>query len=272
MPFRRLPCDGTHDADELRAAVEKPAEAQGAAFEAGLVERILDDVGDEPGNLPLLEFALTLLWEQQTDGWLTHADYEAIGAVQGALARYADEVYEGLEAGRREQAQRVFVQLVRPGEGTEDTRRLARREELGEIDWSLVQHLADKRLVVTGRDTASVETVEVVHEALIDRWARLRGWMDAARTFRTWQERLRASMSGWENLAATREPCCEVCRLAEAISGKSTGEMRSAPRKASSSPPVRLSKPSARWNVTVADGVSPTGLAGGLVIALVLQD
>ena len=48
---------------EMQAAVERPAELAGAAFETGLVQRILDDVGDEPGNLPLLEFALTLLWE-----------------------------------------------------------------------------------------------------------------------------------------------------------------------------------------------------------------
>jgi len=47
--------------EELRAAIEKPAEVQGAAFEPGLVERLLDDVADEPGHLPLLEFALTLL-------------------------------------------------------------------------------------------------------------------------------------------------------------------------------------------------------------------
>ena len=81
--------------EELRAAIEKPAEAQGAAFEAGLVARLLDDVGEEPGNLPLLEFALTLLWERLDFGWMTHAAYEAIGRVEGALARYADEVYDG---------------------------------------------------------------------------------------------------------------------------------------------------------------------------------
>jgi len=46
---------------ELRAVIEKPAAAQGAVFERGLVARLLDDVGYEPGNLPLLEFALTLL-------------------------------------------------------------------------------------------------------------------------------------------------------------------------------------------------------------------
>ena len=54
--------------DELQAAIEKPAELQGAAFEAGLVTRILDDVGEEPGNLPLLEFALTLLWDRMETG------------------------------------------------------------------------------------------------------------------------------------------------------------------------------------------------------------
>ena len=54
--------------DELRAAVERPALKQGAIFETGLVDRILDDVGEEPGNLPLLEYALTLLCEEQSFG------------------------------------------------------------------------------------------------------------------------------------------------------------------------------------------------------------
>jgi WD40 repeat protein/DNA-binding SARP family transcriptional activator len=184
--------------EELRAAIEKPAELQGATFEPGLVERILDDVGDEPGNLPLLEFALTLLWERQTYGLLTHAAYEDIGSVDGALARYADQVYGELGGSERDQARQVFVQLVRPGEGTEDTRRVATRAELGDANWALVQHLADRRLAVTGRDEAGTETVEVVHEALIQGWWVLRGWMEADCAFRTWQERLRAALRGWE--------------------------------------------------------------------------
>ena len=172
---------------------------QGAAFEAGLVERILDDVGEKPGNLPLLEFTLTLLWERQTDGWLTHTDYEAMGSVEGALAAYADQVYAELGAGEQEQARRALVQLVRPGEGTEDTRRVATREELGEESWSLIQRLADRRLVVTGRDAAGHETAEVVHEALIQRWgASASGWTPigpsapgrsgCAANLRQWQE------------------------------------------------------------------------------------
>jgi WD40 repeat protein len=91
------------------------------------------------------------------------------------------------------------VQLVRPGEGTEDTRRLAARGEIGEEKWPLACRLADKRLVVTGRDAGTGhETAEIAHEALIQRWERLRNWMEADRAFRSWQEGLRAALRQWE--------------------------------------------------------------------------
>lgn len=184
--------------DELRLAIEKPAELQGAAFEPGLVERILDDVGEKPGNLPLLEFTLTQLWECQTDGWLTHSDYEAMAGVEGALASYADQVYAGLEENDRERARQALVQLVQPGEGTEDTRRIATREELGDESWQVIQHLADQRLVVTGRDVQERETAEVVHEALIRKWEKFQAWMESDRAFRAWQEQLRTHVRGWQ--------------------------------------------------------------------------
>jgi DNA-binding SARP family transcriptional activator len=188
---------GPMDREELRAAIAKPAEVQGAAFEAGLVERMLDDVGEAPGNLPMLEFALTLLWEHQDRGWLTHAAYEAIGQVEGALARFADEVYSGMDPGEETRVRQIFLQLVQPGEGTEDTRRLATRAEVGEGNWGLVQHLADHRLVVTGLDAAGREVVELAHEALIEAWGQLRAWLEEDRAFRTWQEGLRTAIRSW---------------------------------------------------------------------------
>ncbi len=183
---------------ELAQTIEKPAARQGVGFEAGLVERFLDDVGDEPGNLPLLEFALENLWEQQRGGQLTHVGYEQIGRVQGALAAYADEVYAGLSDPEKEQARRGYVQLVKPGAGTEDTRRVATRREVGEENWLLITQLATARLLVTNQDEDGQETVEVVHEALIKRWGRLQAWMQADRVFREWQERLRAAQRGWK--------------------------------------------------------------------------
>ncbi|MGB7377305.1 MAG: hypothetical protein WA959_12175, partial [Rivularia sp. (in: cyanobacteria)] len=202
--------------DELTSIIAKPAEKVKVTFESGLVERILDDVKDEPGNLPLLEFALTELWKQQKDRQLTHAAYQKIGKVQGALARHADWNYGNLNATRKEQVRRIFIQLVQPGEGTLDTRRLATKAELGETSWNLVKKLADNRLVVTNQNAANQETVEVVHEALISNWDEFRRWMNEDRNFRAWQERLRFAMAQWQNNQGDKELLLRGKVLAEA--------------------------------------------------------
>ena len=170
---------GPLSAMELRRAIQQPAQLKNVQFEVGLIGRILTGVGDKPGNLPLLQFALTTLWPRQKNGLITHEAYKEIGKVAGALSVYADEVLAGLTAEERESVRRIFVQLVRPGEGTEDTRRLATRAELGEENWQLVHKLADARLVVTSRDAFGHDVVEVAHEALIRGWDCLRNWMAA---------------------------------------------------------------------------------------------
>jgi WD40 repeat protein len=185
---------------ELFATIEKPAKFLGVTIESGLAERILQAVSAEPGDLPLLEFALTQLWTKQQSAQLTHAAYEEIGGVEAALARYADSAYNKLNFEEKERAQRIFIQLVHPGSGTEDTRRVATRAEVGEENWDLVTCLADARLVVTGRDEKTgLDTVEVVHEALIRSWGQLHQWMQQDRDFRHWQEQLRAAMRTWDS-------------------------------------------------------------------------
>ncbi|WP_420632137.1 WD40 repeat domain-containing protein [Candidatus Leptofilum sp.] len=183
--------------DELRRAIEAPATKAHVQFEEKLVDRILEDVGTDGRNLPLLEFALTELWQQQRNHRLTHTAYERIGQVRGALARHADAVYNSLTTAEQAQAERIFVQLVHPGAGAEDTRRLATKDDIDETDWTLVQKLADSRLLVTDRDESGQETAEVIHEALIQRWQRLQEWMNTHREFRAWQERLRADLQQW---------------------------------------------------------------------------
>ncbi|MEG4142576.1 nSTAND1 domain-containing NTPase [Microcoleus sp. Pol7_B1] len=186
--------------EELQAAIELPAQKLEVEFEAQLTQRILDDVEEEPGNLPLLEFAVTRLWEKQINRELTHQAYEEIGGVKKAIANHAEQVYQKLSETEKKQAQRIFVQLVRPGEGTEDTRRVASRAEVGEDNWNLVSYLAgyQARLVVTGRQEQE-DTVELVHETLIRQWGTLREWINANRQFRTWQERLKVALREWKN-------------------------------------------------------------------------
>ncbi len=205
------------DKEELRDAIEKPALKMKVELESGLTSKLIHDVGDRPGCLPLLEFALTQLWSKQKNWYMTHQAYEEIGGLEKALAKHADEALQNLSELEKQQAERVFIQLVRPGEGTQDTRGVATRNEVGKENWGLVKRLADERLVVTGWDeTEKIETVEIVHEALIREWITLREWIETNREFRIWQERLKQEMRDWENSGRNLEALLQGTRLAVA--------------------------------------------------------
>jgi WD40 repeat protein/class 3 adenylate cyclase len=184
--------------DELRAAIENPARKLSVRFEMGLVDRILSDVRGQPGGLPLLEFALTELWGRQRQGRLTHLAYEEIGGVALAIAGYAEDLYRTLSPAERDQVRGVLLQLVRPGEGTEDTRRIASRAEIRDEHWPAVTRLANARLVVTRHhEDRGEDTAEVVHEALIREWQRLRDWIETDREFLVWRQRLAEAQREW---------------------------------------------------------------------------
>lgn len=123
--------------DELEQAIAGPAHRVGLSLEPGLVAAISRDVGDEPGALPLLQYALTELFERSTSNversgpsLLTKQAYQAIGGVLGALARRADELYNSLDSAGQEAARQLFLRLITLGEGTEDTRRRGLRSEV----------------------------------------------------------------------------------------------------------------------------------------------
>lgn len=210
---------------ELQHAIEEPARKYAVRFEKGLTFRILDALRGEPGSLPLLEFTLTQLWNKQRDRALTHATYEELGGVEHALAHYAERVYHTLSDWEQQRAQRIFTQLVHPGEGTEDTRRVAMRADISENDWPLVMKLIEARLVVTDSISCSdslrtealtEEAIEVVHEALLTKWQRLREWIDNDREFRMWQERLRNAMRQWRTSRHDEGALLRGALLAEA--------------------------------------------------------
>jgi WD40 repeat protein len=203
---------------EQEAAIKKPAERLHVQIEGGLTKHILNEVGQDTGQLPLLEFALTQLWARQHHNILTHASYEEIGSVKKALSDHAEAVYADLNEEERQEARHIFIALVRPGDGTEDTRRVTTRTQLSEARWPLVTRLADERLVVTGHDiTTGQETVEVIHEALIRGWQRLRGWIDSDREFLAWLERLRSALRQWENKARNPGALLHGILLGEAL-------------------------------------------------------
>ncbi|MGB6297463.1 MAG: CHAT domain-containing protein [Rivularia sp. (in: cyanobacteria)] len=191
---------GPMNREELQRVIKLPAEKRGVKLERGLLEIILDDVGEKAENLPLLEFALTQLWAFQEYGLLKTAAYRKIGGLQQSLALHAENIYTQLNSEERQRMQRVFIQLVRPGEGAADTRNIVSKSDLQSSDWDLITLLnqEDARLLVINYDQNKRETVEIVHEALINGWGRLNNWMAYHRQFRTWQERLKISIKNWQ--------------------------------------------------------------------------
>ena len=168
-------------ADELEAAIIEPVHRQGASYEPGLVARIMADVGDQPGALPLLQYALTELFDANVSGLLQAESYDAIGGLAGALATRADETLIAMTTGQQAVARRLFGRLVTLGDGTDDTRRRVKRRELGDHPdmITVIDTFGAARLLVFDHDPATREpTVEVAHEALLHAWPRLRNWLD----------------------------------------------------------------------------------------------
>jgi WD40 repeat protein/DNA-binding SARP family transcriptional activator/type II secretory pathway predicted ATPase ExeA len=174
--------------DELEQAIRAPAESIGVRPDPGLVAEMIADVAHQTGALPLLQYALTELFERREGDRLTVGAYREIGGVAGALSARADRIYEATEPRGRRATKQVFLRLVTLGEGREDTRRRVLRRELDALDedQEAVERAVDTfgrhRLLTFDREPSTREpTVEIAHEALLRAWGRLRTWIDEAR-------------------------------------------------------------------------------------------
>ncbi|WP_326918133.1 trypsin-like peptidase domain-containing protein [Actinophytocola sp.] len=187
-----------------RAQLAEAISPGGVAFEPGLVARILDDAGTEPGTLPLVEFALARLWDNRSAGTLTHGAYDELDGVAGALAGYAEGLYGRLTPAEQESARRLLVGLARPDDDGGFLRRPLLLSDVDDELFPVLGKLSTGRLVVVGRTATGTEIVELAHQALLDRWPRLGEWLAEERDFLSWREQLRGGMSRW--LADNRDP------------------------------------------------------------------
>jgi WD40 repeat protein/DNA-binding SARP family transcriptional activator len=197
--------------EELERAIVRPAELSGLTVDRALVPQIATDVAEQPGALPLVQYALTELYDRRKDGRLTLEAYREIGGVGGALAASAEHLYATRNEDAREAVRQLFLRLVTLGEGTADTRRRVPLSELSalEVDGSAMESAIDTygrhRLLTFDRDPSTREpTVEVAHEALLGAWERLSDWIDQAREDVRMHRRLTNAAREWGS--SGREP------------------------------------------------------------------
>ncbi len=192
--------------DELERAITGPARQVKVFFQQGLAAAIVSEVNEQPGVLPMLQYALTELFERRDGSLMTTKAYQEIGGVLGALARRAEEIYTQLDPERQEMARQLFLRLVTLGEGTEDTRRRALQSELyaasgnARLMEEVITTFGSYRLLTYDRDPVTrTPTVEVAHEALIREWQRLREWLDNSRADIRTQRLLDNAVREWED-------------------------------------------------------------------------
>lgn len=192
--------------EQLEEVIRKPLEKSGASIDSRLVERLLNDVSDEPDQLPVLQHCLLRLWQAavkaeasgevadvpETGGdhghpHITIRHYDAIDRVAGALSKHADDVLSGLPA-LEPVVERVFRALSEIDKEGRATRRTVTFSQLlaetGAPEVQLCDVLDRFRaddcsfLRPTFSDAPRLEAdqpLDVGHEALLRRWDRVRG-------------------------------------------------------------------------------------------------
>jgi basic membrane lipoprotein Med (substrate-binding protein (PBP1-ABC) superfamily)/DNA-binding SARP family transcriptional activator len=192
-------------ANELEAVVVGPAERAGVSVEPALLAELVADAADRPGTLPLLEYALTDLFDQRREAALTLEGYRALGGMRGVLSRSAEAVYGALSSDEQRVAMQVFLRLVQLGHGTTESRRRLALADLTGLDLDpvalskVLEAFGQRRLLSFDRDAVTEQaTIEVAHESLFGEWDRLAGWIERHRAALQRYEALMRATDEWE--------------------------------------------------------------------------
>ncbi|MFJ7778463.1 trypsin-like peptidase domain-containing protein [Streptomyces yangpuensis] len=218
---------GTLSQDDLQDIITLPAEKAGARFEPGLAKQIIADVlATTPEGtmtrqapvtvLPLLELALSQLWQKRQDGYLTHDAYRRIGGVTGSLTTWCDTALDQLPPEHRPIAQRILTSLVRsadPRHNIPAIREQVPLQELremaadvgdgtdnGQAVDDVLAALTRHRIITTHTPRVSLlrdappehPVAELIHDALIRDWGTLREWVSQDHRFQEWLDHTRA--------------------------------------------------------------------------------
>lgn len=180
--------------DDFRKAVEGPVGVGGAAIEGSLVEQLLDEVGDNTDQLPVLQHSLMRTWDywmlqNDPEKPISAGDYEAIGRMEKALSDHANEAYEELDENQRIICENMFKTITEKGGDNRGVRRPSSVKRIAEIARSSVGEvirIADVfrsggRTFLTPYQPVQLDEASIIdisHESLMRIWDRLRLWVD----------------------------------------------------------------------------------------------
>ena len=190
---------------DLRLAISEPAKQANHPLDEATVALLINQSRGREGVLPLLQFALKEIWEGMRVGMSAAETLNKVGGVGGALARKAQAIYDKLSEADKSVARRAFLKLVRLGEGSRNTRRrvavtdmVAKGEAYAHVSAVLRQFCCSDARLITLSEAGALAVAEVTHEALLEHWAALRGWLESSREDLRFAQRLDRAAKRWE--------------------------------------------------------------------------
>ena len=228
--------------EQCRAAIVGPAKVFGGDLELALVNRLLNDFGPDPDQLPLLQHALMRMWTRVTEGLdaageggheallavpprhvvLEESVYQKLGGLSSALSDHADEVLEELTDAQRKIAETMFRRLTERGIGKRDTRAPARLSDVAAVAGVSSVEVAQvvevfrrpDRCFVTppvGLDLGPDTLLDIGHESLIRQWRQLADWVEKEGRSALMYQRLKQDAQLWKGgeAALWRDPGLE---------------------------------------------------------------
>lgn len=181
--------------DQKRRAIDGPVAVGGAKIAPRLTQQLLNDLGDNPDQLPILQHALMRTWsywgrfKDYDDEPLDLKHYEAIGTMKEALSMHANEAYDELDEEQQRIAEIMFKAITEKRGENFGIRRPTRLNEIASIADVTESELAaviekfrePGRSLVTpayGVPLGPKSMVDISHESLMRIWVRLKNWVD----------------------------------------------------------------------------------------------
>ncbi len=181
--------------DDRREAITGPVMICDAKITGPLVNRLLNDAGDDPAQLPILQHALMRTWdywkkENRPSEPIDLRHYEQIGGMTRALSLHADEAFLELSPALQIVAERLFKSLTekeaddRAGRQPATVAEIAAASEVSEEEVKSVIETfrSEGRSFLMPPPTVPLTSdtlIDISHESLIGGWQRLSGWVDA---------------------------------------------------------------------------------------------
>jgi WD40 repeat protein/energy-coupling factor transporter ATP-binding protein EcfA2 len=193
---------------QLHEAIEIPAKVFGGNVDEHLVNSLLNDIGNNPDQLPLLQHALMRMWnlanaENSESVILTITHYEKIGRLNTVLSKHAEEAYQELNPNQQKIAEILFCNLTEREDGHRDTRRPVKLHEIAEQANVSLEQVTNVVNIFRQKGRSFIiltpdSFLDISHESLIRQWQRLKQWIEKEAEFAELYKRLEDSAYRWE--------------------------------------------------------------------------